>query len=190
MGKIMKIKMFTSVLCLCALFALAFPAHSQSLAGLSYDDRTSIELACILAKGNGPATYHACLSRQLSQLGSGQAPSLAGLSYDDRTSIELACILAKGNGPATYHACLSQQLSQLGSQEALRAHATVRSTPLQGAPNTAEPPRTTPVPSTLCAENGTCYGDISSRTGLPKTVPVHGYYRSNGTYVRGYYRSK
>lgn len=41
-----------------------------------------------------------------------------------------------------------------------------------------------------CAENGSCYGDISATTGRPKTVEVHGYYRKNGTYVRGHYRSK
>jgi hypothetical protein len=40
-----------------------------------------------------------------------------------------------------------------------------------------------------CAENGSCYGDISALTGRPKTVAVSGYFRSNGTYVRGYYRS-
>lgn len=40
-----------------------------------------------------------------------------------------------------------------------------------------------------CAENGSCYGDISNVTGLPKTVPVNGYYRKDGTYVRGHYRS-
>jgi hypothetical protein len=40
-----------------------------------------------------------------------------------------------------------------------------------------------------CAENGSCYGDISPATGLPKTVAVHGYFRRDGTYVRGYYRS-
>jgi hypothetical protein len=40
-----------------------------------------------------------------------------------------------------------------------------------------------------CAENGTCYGDISEVTGRPKTVQVAGYYRKNGTYVRGHYRS-
>lgn len=47
-------------------------------------------------------------------------------------------------------------------------------------------------PSTFtrsCAENGSCYGDISARTGLPKTVEVSGYYRRDGTYVRGHYRS-
>lgn len=41
----------------------------------------------------------------------------------------------------------------------------------------------------LCAENGSCYGDISNLTGKPKTVAVRGYYRKNGTYVRGHYRS-
>ena len=40
-----------------------------------------------------------------------------------------------------------------------------------------------------CAENGSCYGDISALTGRPKTVAVSGYYRKNGTYVRGHYRS-
>jgi hypothetical protein len=40
-----------------------------------------------------------------------------------------------------------------------------------------------------CAENGSCYGDVSSVTGLPKTTHVNGYYRKNGTYVRGHYRS-
>ena len=40
-----------------------------------------------------------------------------------------------------------------------------------------------------CAENGSCYGDISTRTGQPKTIQVDGYYRKDGTYVRGHYRS-
>jgi hypothetical protein len=41
-----------------------------------------------------------------------------------------------------------------------------------------------------CAENGSCYGDISEQTGRPKTVKVKGYYRKDGTYVRGHYRSR
>jgi hypothetical protein len=41
-----------------------------------------------------------------------------------------------------------------------------------------------------CAENGSCYGDISAATGRAKTVSVRGYYRRDGTYVRGYYRSR
>lgn len=35
-----------------------------------------------------------------------------------------------------------------------------------------------------------CYGDISTVTGLPRTHYVRGYYRKNGTYVRPYYRSR
>lgn len=40
-----------------------------------------------------------------------------------------------------------------------------------------------------CAENGSCYGDISPTTGRPKTTHVQSYYRKDGTYVRGHYRS-
>lgn len=39
------------------------------------------------------------------------------------------------------------------------------------------------------AENGSYYGQISEATGRPKTVSVRGYTRSDGTYVRGHYRS-
>src|SRR5688572_9631896 len=38
------------------------------------------------------------------------------------------------------------------------------------------------LPQYPCAENGSCYGDISSATGRPKTVHVQGYWRRNGTY--------
>lgn len=38
------------------------------------------------------------------------------------------------------------------------------------------------------AENGSYYGE-PNQNGVPKTVLVHGYTRSNGTYVQGYYRS-
>lgn len=50
-------------------------------------------------------------------------------------------------------------------------------------------PPVPPLPAPACAENGSCYGDISNITGAPKTIHVDGYYRSDGTYVRGYYRS-
>jgi hypothetical protein len=40
------------------------------------------------------------------------------------------------------------------------------------------------------AENGSSYGETSTATGKPKTVEVRGYYRKDGTYVRGHYRSK
>lgn len=46
-----------------------------------------------------------------------------------------------------------------------------------------------PVARIGCAENGTCYGDLSTATGRPKTSYVSGYTRKDGTYVRGHYRS-
>jgi len=53
-------------------------------------------------------------------------------------------------------------------------------------------PTTSPTkpPAIGCAENGSCFGDISEATGKAKTVAVKGYYRKDGTYVRGHYRSK
>lgn len=38
------------------------------------------------------------------------------------------------------------------------------------------------------AENGSYYGQLN-RSGIPKTVHVRGYFRRDGTYVRGHYRS-
>ena len=34
-----------------------------------------------------------------------------------------------------------------------------------------------------------CYGCISTTTGRPRTKYIRGHYRSNGTYVSGYYKS-
>jgi hypothetical protein len=61
-----------------------------------------------------------------------------------------------------------------GSTEVVKSQDTLQSTPIRGVG---------------CAENGSCYGDISNINGLPKTTHVNGYFRSDGTYVRGHYRS-
>jgi hypothetical protein len=53
-----------------------------------------------------------------------------------------------------------------------------------------QPQRPIPLIVPSCAENGSCYGDVSNITGLAKTTHVNGYYRSDGTYVRGHYRSR
>jgi hypothetical protein len=58
--------------------------------------------------------------------------------------------------------------------------------PLTTQPPEARATHTTPPTE----ENGTRYGDISSETGRPRTVPVRGYFRRDGTYVRGHFRSK
>ncbi len=44
------------------------------------------------------------------------------------------------------------------------------------------------VPHHGSAENGSHYGQPNA-SGVPKTVHVDGYYRSDGTYVRSHYRS-
>jgi hypothetical protein len=61
---------------------------AQDLSGLPSDDRQSIETACVLAKTEGPASYHDCLNTQLKKLGAGRAPDLSRPSWDDRQSIE------------------------------------------------------------------------------------------------------
>jgi hypothetical protein len=62
--------------------------------------------------------------------------------------------------------------------------------PFADLPSEKDVPQTTTYDATHpVAENGAYYGEISNTTGLPRTIPVHGYYRRDGTYVRGYYRS-
>jgi endonuclease YncB( thermonuclease family) len=51
------------------------------------------------------------------------------------------------------------------------------------------PPSIAPATKPIVAENGSYYGEISERTGRPKTVYVRNYTRSDGTYVRSHFRS-
>ena len=89
-------------------------------------------------------------------------------------------------GTAAFETGSSEGLDGAPASPALRA-AVGASAPLSTPP---APPRSPIPPNPSCSESGSCYGDISSATGLPKTVDVPGYYRRDGTYVRGYYRSK
>ena len=41
-----------------------------------------------------------------------------------------------------------------------------------------------------CSETGSCYGQISDATGLPRDTFVHAYTRADGTHVGSYYRSE
>lgn len=52
-------------------------------------------------------------------------------------------------------------------------------------PSTLKSSKTTSYSNTSI--NG--YGEISKTTGRPRTKPVKGYYRKDGTYVKPYYRS-
>ena len=61
--------------------------------------------------------------------------------------------------------------------------------PEQSSGNLTPAPVPAPPVGSSCAENGSCYGDISNINGMPKTQSINGYYRKDGTYVRGHYRS-
>lgn len=61
--------------------------------------------------------------------------------------------------------------------------------PEQSLGNSTPAPAPVPPIGSGCAENGSCYGDISNINGTPKTNHVNGYFRRDGTYVRGHYRS-
>jgi hypothetical protein len=123
---------------------------------------------------------------------SGEYPSLCNhglLRATEKTQVDAA------EHSANLNTCLSGEYPSLCNHELLGA---------AGASTVAQPAHgdtlkaasvAAPVPSlgtgiaAPCAENGSCYGDISAATGNPKTVHVNGYYRKDGTYVRGYYRS-
>jgi hypothetical protein len=88
----------------------------QNQMTLTADERSSIELACIIAKSQGPAAYNDCVNEQLRQLSSApRTPSLASISYGEKSAIELACITAKSAGAASYNRCLVSQIRELES---------------------------------------------------------------------------
>ena len=85
---------------------------SLDLRALSSVERQSIDLACISAKGDGPAAMNRCMAIQLAAFERGpRAPDLRALSSAERQSIDLACISAKGDGPASMNRCLASQLA-------------------------------------------------------------------------------
>lgn len=61
-------------------------------------------------------------------------------------------------------------------------------TPTEASKIVVPPPNPPSALTPGVAENGSYYGE-PNKNGVPKTVHVDGYYRKNGTYVRGHYRS-
>jgi hypothetical protein len=87
-------------------------SNRLNVSSLSYEEKASIETACIVDKSNGPASYNRCLASQLAEMKNApRRPDLSGLSYEEKASIETACIVDKSNGPASYNTCLVRQLS-------------------------------------------------------------------------------
>lgn len=86
---------------------------------MSTAELQSLELACVLAKSDGPSTYNKCLAEQRASFARMPSrPDLTGLSSEDRQSLELACILAKSDGPSTYVKCQHRQVQMLSSAPA------------------------------------------------------------------------
>lgn len=84
-----------------------------------------------------------------------------------------------------------EDVDELADSLALAPTPAPTATAAPAAPSTPLSTYVPPKPVSYgCAENGSCYGDISATTGRPKTVAVRGYYRKDGTYVRGHYRSR
>jgi peptidoglycan hydrolase-like protein with peptidoglycan-binding domain len=98
-----------------ATFNLRAETRRPDLSGLSYEEESSIELACSYDKALGPAKYNKCLQRQLAELKN--APrrlDLSGLTDEEKYSLELACSYEKSLGPAKYNRCMQRQLTEFG----------------------------------------------------------------------------
>jgi hypothetical protein len=111
---------------------------APDLTGFDKQTRDSIELACGVQYGNGPAAYGECLRKQIESVRSSPGiPSLSGLDAATRESIELACGVQYGNGPAAYAECLRAQLQSIGIQpDAARVQSSrPKHTSRKAAPN-------------------------------------------------------
>jgi hypothetical protein len=115
--------------------------------------------------------YYGCDPRQVTE---SEQPAVADATHKRNYN---ACL----NG---YYGCDPHQLTE-SEQAALASRKQETPTPGVVAPAEQNTSATATAP---CAENGSCYGDLNAN-GVPKTVHVNGYYRKDGTYVRGYYRS-
>jgi len=98
-----------------ATFNLRAETRRPDLSGLSYEEKSSIDLACSYDKALGPAKYNRCLQRQLAELKN--APrrlDLFGLTDEEKYSLKLACSYEKSLGPAKYNRCMQRQLAEFG----------------------------------------------------------------------------
>jgi hypothetical protein len=79
------------------------------------------------------------------------------------------------------------------AQQSVSAPSTSSYIPQQVNPNPISIPRAPPTVYSSAARSlptTSSYGEISKTTGLPRTIPVSGYFRKDGTYVRPHYRSR
>jgi hypothetical protein len=144
--------------------------------GLSPDEKLSVSAR------RAERNFSSCLSGY-------SACKLEDLSPEQRSKV------AASNYERNLSRCLSGSPTCKLEELAATDLEKVRKGREEAAARTASPSVGTSVPTYVpsgpgCAENGSCYGAVSTITGLPKTIAVSGYYRRNGTYVRGHYRSR
>jgi hypothetical protein len=126
------------------------------------------------------AAYRSRTPNEASSLAAQRAPSTSGAR-------RAAGIAGFGNTPTSEQAARTEVYTDDALQRYLASRAAAP--PIEGGSKVSAPPPRAPY-QPGCAENGSCYGDISVATGRPKMTHVRGYYRRDGTYVRGHYRSK
>ena len=141
---------------------------------------------------SGCAAFGLLASNNVNAQGSNYSNCYNGLSFGCNESLLTASQLndvKKATLNRNYLACSNGLI--FGCNEKLLTEQQTQSLRAR-ALNNAKKPNQIPTSTSglACAENGSCYGDISALTGKPKTVSVRGYYRRDGTYVRGHYRSK
>lgn len=100
--------------------------------------------------------------------------------------VEIPASRPRRSSPENESGAAATGQTQTGGSESLNS---LVEADLMSSPPSVMLPADTAEDKPAVAENGSSYGEISPATGRPKSVHVQGYYRKDGTYVRGHYRS-
>jgi hypothetical protein len=163
--------------------------------GLSESDQATAKASCAIDKTESLRMYRSCLDMQVTYLQIMARSRQRDAEYQAELNRLYADIQAQQY--QRYADSQAQSKALLNAIRAASAGSVGTQMPpdegLQDAINLGiMPPSTGPASAgttPVCSETGSCYGDISPRTGLPKTIYVPGYTRSDGTHVGSYYRS-
>jgi len=161
-------------------FALALPAFSQSssyqacLSGYGYCNHSA------LTSAEAVEVETAEYERNLSACTSGYGYcNHAKLNPSDRPAVETA----------EYQRNLSACTSGYGYCNHAKLNPSDAAEVTSGESSRVQTGQSRGITAVIgIAENGSYYGELNAN-GVPKTVHVNGYYRRDGTYVRGHYRS-
>jgi len=161
------------------LFAQSQPSTNMNL---SYSPEVALQLSLSFA-GHNPGTIDGIIGngtiRALKEFQKSKYISPSGnLDYSTISSLKLSL---SDKGSSVLLVRLREQLEKLEDRK-----LSLKTTERLSGYTVDYKGRIVP----RVAENGSYYGEISTNTYRPKTVHVKGYYRKDGTYVRGHYRSR